>query len=230
MTYLIVGSSSMIAQNLIEQLKQAGSEIITISRSDTKVEGVKRHYVADVTKFDQELPSIEEPISGFIYFPGTMSLKPFQNLKTENFEYDIHINFTSMVRCLEKYLKNLQSADHASIVLISTVAVQLGLPYHTSISAAKGAIEGFARALGAELAPKVRVNVIAPSIVETPLAKPILDRPNQRENSSKRHPLQKIGQPADIAKMAKFLLSNDSDWITGQIFHVDGGISSLRLL
>lgn len=229
MAYLVIGSSSKIGECLIQKLLQSNREIITISRSEQSITGVKQHFVHDINDKNKELPLIEENLEGFIYLPGSMNLKPFSNFKLEQFEQDMQINFFSLVRCLEKYLPNLEKSPQASIVLFSTVAVQLGLAYHSTISAAKGAIEGFARSIAAEFAPKIRVNVIAPSLLDTPLAKPILERPNQKELSEKRHPLHRIGQAADVANMANFLLSSESSWITGQIFHVDGGMSSVRL-
>ena len=229
MSFLVIGASSKIAQELITRLGQKNHEIITISRSAIENPKIKKHFQLDVTRHDIELPHLEEPLAGLIYLPGTMNLKPFNNLKLENFQQDYHINFLSCVRCLEKYLPNLEKASNSSIVLMSTVAVQLGLSYHASISASKGAIEGLARSLAAEFSPKIRVNCIAPSLLETPLAKPILDRPGQKELSDKRHPLHRIGQATDVAAMAEFLLTEPSSWITGQVLHVDGGMSSLRL-
>ncbi|NBO23881.1 MAG: SDR family oxidoreductase [Chlamydiae bacterium] len=229
MADLIIGSSSSIAHSLIKELSQLNREMITLSRSYDKMAGVKSHHVVNVCDFQTPLPEIDEPIDGFIFFPGTMHLKPFNNFKMENFQEEMHINFFSLVRCIEKYLPNMQQSSKSSIVLMSSVAAELGLPYHCAISSAKGAIEGLAKALAAELAPKSRVNVIAPSIVETPLAKPILDRPGQKEVSAKRHPLQRIGQPSDIAKLARFLLTEESSWITGQVIHIDGGLSTLKI-
>ncbi len=229
MSYLIIGSSSQIATELMEELSINQREMITISRSTEKPKFSKNHFSVDVTNFNAQLPEIEEPLKGLIYLPGTMNLKPFKNLKIENFTQDFNINFLGMVRCLEQYLPLLEKAESSSIVLMSTVAVQLGLAYHASISASKGAIEGFARAIAAEFAPKIRVNVIAPSLLETPLAKTILERDGQTELSMKRHPMQRIGSAKDVAKLAKFLITEDSSWITGQIHHIDGGMSNLRL-
>jgi NAD(P)-dependent dehydrogenase (short-subunit alcohol dehydrogenase family) len=230
MSFLIIGSNSQIGKEVLEELGKNNADIITISRSNEKPTYSRLHLCHDVTNKEVNLPKISEPLRGFLYLPGTMSLKPFKNLKMDDFESDLKINFLSMVRCLEQYLPNLEQFGNGSIVLISSVAAQLGLSFHSSISASKGAIEGFARAMAAELSPKIRVNVVAPSLCDTPLAKPILDRANQREISAQRHPLHRIGCSSDIAKMIKFLLTDDSSWITGQVHHVDGGLSTLRLL
>ena len=134
-----------------------------------------------------------------------------------------------MVKVLQSVLPKLTAAQQSSIVLFSTVAVGTGMPFHTSVAAAKGAVEGFAKALAAEYAPKIRVNVIAPSLTDTPLADKFLNNDVKKEKAAERHPLKKIGSAKDIAEMAAFLLSDKSSWITGQVFHVDGGMSTLSV-
>ena len=124
-------------------------------------------------------------------------------------------------------MTQLTASEQASIVLFSSVAVQMGMPFHTSVAASKGAIEGFAKALAAEYAPKIRVNVIAPSLTDTPLADKFLNNDTKKEKSAERHPLKRFGKPEDMAHMAQFLISEKSSWISGQIFHVDGGMSTL---
>jgi NAD(P)-dependent dehydrogenase (short-subunit alcohol dehydrogenase family) len=174
----------------------------------------------DTTK----LPDI---IHGFVYCPGSINLRPFRGLKIETFEADMQINFISMVKVIQSILPNLNAAEQSSIVLFSSVAASMGMPFHTSVAAAKGAIEGFAKALAAEYAPKIRVNVIAPSLTDTPLAEKFLSNDEKKEKSALRHPLKRVGSTEDMAQMASFLLSDKSSWISGQIFHVDGGMSTL---
>ena len=132
------------------------------------------------------------------------------------------------IAVIQKLLPNLKQAETSSIVLFSTVAVQTGMGFHASIAASKGAIEGLARSLASEFAPKIRVNCIAPSLTDTPLAERLLNSPEKREASAARHPLKAIGAPADIASAAAFLLSDQASWMTGQILHIDGGMSSVR--
>jgi NAD(P)-dependent dehydrogenase (short-subunit alcohol dehydrogenase family) len=139
----------------------------------------------------------------------------------------MQINFISMVKVIQSILPNLNAAEQSSIVLFSSVAASMGMPFHTSVAAAKGAIEGFAKALAAEYAPKIRVNVIAPSLTDTPLAEKFLSNDEKKEKSALRHPLKRVGSTEDMAQMASFLLSDKSSWISGQIFHVDGGMSTL---
>jgi NAD(P)-dependent dehydrogenase (short-subunit alcohol dehydrogenase family) len=170
---------------------------------------------------------LPEVIDGLVYCPGSINLRPFRGLKTESFETDMQINFISLVKVIQTVLPNLSASNQSSIVLFSSVAASMGMPFHTSIAAAKGAIEGFAKALAAEYAPKIRVNVIAPSLTDTPLADKFLNSDLKKEKSAERHPLKKVGTSEDMAQMTCFLLSEKSSWISGQIFHVDGGMSTL---
>jgi NAD(P)-dependent dehydrogenase (short-subunit alcohol dehydrogenase family) len=139
----------------------------------------------------------------------------------------MQLNFFAMVKVIQSILPQLTASNQSSIVLFSTVAVKMGMPFHTSVAAAKGAIEGFAKALAAEYAPKIRVNVIAPSLTDTPLADKFLNNDEKREKSALRHPLKRVGTTQDIAQMASFLLDDKSSWISGQVYNVDGGMSTL---
>ena len=172
---------------------------------------------------------LPETIDGFVYCPGTINLKPFKMLSPEVFEQDMQINFMFLVKIIHQLLPRLQKSESASLVFFSTVAVKIGMPFHTSIAAAKGAIEGFAKALAAEYAPKFRVNVIAPSLTNTPLAKRLLGNDKKKELMDSRHPMKRVGEAEDIANIAGFLLSDNSSWITGQVIGVDGGMSTLNV-
>jgi NAD(P)-dependent dehydrogenase (short-subunit alcohol dehydrogenase family) len=150
-------------------------------------------------------------------------------LRPESFQEEMEINFMGMIRCIHGLLPKLNAANNPSVVLFSTVAVKVGMPFHTSIAAAKGAVEGFAKSLAAEYAPKLRVNVIAPSLTDTPLAGKLLSSEEKKEKMGQRHPLKRVGTVDDIAATAVFLLKDDSSWITGQILGVDGGMSTLNV-
>jgi NAD(P)-dependent dehydrogenase (short-subunit alcohol dehydrogenase family) len=178
---------------------------------------------------DDQLSLDIDRLDGLVYCPGTINLKPFHRLKAEDFLEDFEINVMGAVKSIQDMLPLLKKSENASVVMFSTIAVQQGMGFHSSVAASKGAIEGFARALAAELAPKIRVNVVAPSIVNTPLADRLLNTDDKVKASEKRHPLQKIGTADDIAAMAQLLLSDESSWITGQIMHVDGGMSAIKL-
>ncbi|UCE03572.1 MAG: SDR family oxidoreductase [Candidatus Latescibacterota bacterium] len=219
--YLIVGASSGIGKAIRERLVADGNQVVCVSRTSSPA--------VDVTLEEPAFPAVEGPIHGLVYCPGSIQLRPFASLSVENFRRDLELNFIGGVRALQNYLPGLQ-AEGASVVLFSTVAVRIGMPMHTSVAAAKGAVEGFARSLAAELAPRVRVNVLAPSLTDTPLAARLLRTDRQREAAAKRHPMARFGQPADFADAACFLLSPGSAWMTGQVVHVDGGLSTLRPL
>ncbi len=223
--YVIVGASSGIGAELASQLVNEGHQVLGLSRS---VSSAGDHEVYDVTE-SGEIQSLPESIDGFIYCPGTISLKPFRSMKMEQFREEMEINFFGAVKTLKQCLKGLKKANQPSVVFFSTVAVQQGMPFHSSISSAKAALEGLTRSLAAEFAPKIRVNCIAPSLVDTPLASSILNSDDRKEASAKRHPLKRVGEAKDIAAMCKFLMSEEASWITGQVIGVDGGMSRLRV-
>ena len=176
-------------------------------------------------EFDNSL--IPDEIHGFVYLPGSINLRPFKGLSVEAFKQDLEINLISLIKVLKTVMPKLVAADNSSIVLMSTVAVQRGMPFHSSVSASKGAIEGLTKSLAAEYAPKIRVNAVAPSIVDTPLANRVLNNDLKIEKSAQKHPMKRVGNSADIAETINFLLSEKSSWMTGQIIGVDGGTSTL---
>ena len=171
---------------------------------------------------------LPDHLDGFVYLPGTINLRPFKGLKPSVFLDDFNINVMGCVKILQKVLPKIQAAENPSIVMFSTVAVKIGMPFHSSVSSSKGAIEGLTRSLAAEFAPKIRVNSIAPSILDTPLAEKFLNSETKLENSRNRHPLKEIGSPKDISEIVKFLLEDNSKWMTGQIIPFDGGMSSVK--
>jgi NAD(P)-dependent dehydrogenase (short-subunit alcohol dehydrogenase family) len=230
--YLVVGGTSGIGSEVVTMLRDNETRIFVLSRGEHPVADHPdvSHHVCDVTADSPVFPEIEEHLNGLAYLPGSITLKPFHLLREKNFEDDLRINLLGAVRTLQRYLDNLKRAEDASIVLMSTVAVQTGLPYHASIASAKGAVEGLTRSLAAELAPKVRVNAVAPSLTDTPLATSLLNQESKRESAAQRHPLKRVGSPGDIAGAVNFLLSDRSAWMTGQILHVDGGLSDVRSL
>ena len=167
-------------------------------------------------------------IDGLAYCVGSIQLKPFHRFTEEDFIRDYELQVLGAVKVIQEILPKLKQSSSPSIVLFSTVAVQTGFTFHSLVSASKGAIEGLTKALAAELSPKIRVNCIAPSITQTPLAGTLLNTEEKITANGQRHPLGRIGQPNDIAELAAFLLSEKSSWITGQIMHIDGGISTIK--
>jgi len=215
---LIIGGNTGIGAELNEQLQAEGAETILISRNQGGV---------DVTEDEPNFPTIDGAIDALVYCPGSINLKPFRGLKISDFQHDMNVNYFGAVKTIKNYLPNLKEAEDAGVVLFSTVAVQKGMPFHSSIAGAKGAVEGLTRALAAEFAPKIRVNCVAPSLTDTPLAEKLLRNEKQREGAENRHPLKAIGAAKDIANMAHFLISDKARWMSGQIIGVDGGMSSL---
>lgn len=222
--YLFAGASSAIAQATLKLCTYA--DIIGVTRHGEALKGYStQHTVSEYA--ESTLPVIDSPLDGLVYFPGTINLKPFARLTSNDFAEDFRVNVLGAVETIRKYLPNLKESDSASIVLISTVATAQGLNFHSSISTAKGAVEGLALALAAEFSPKIRVNVVAPSLTDTPLAGRLLGTPEKNEASAKRHPLRRVGQASDVAQAVHFLLSPASSWMTGQVIRVDGGMSTV---
>lgn len=187
-------------------------------------------FKADLTEDLNDLETfLPQQLHGLVYAVGSITLKPFGRLTDEDFLKDFQLNVLGAARLIRHALKPIKNAAGASIVLISSVAARTGMPYHASIAAAKAALEGMALTLAAELAfQKVRVNVVAPSLTDTPLAQGLLNSTEKREASAKRHPLGKIGQPEDISELIAFLLSDNSSWMTGQVIGLDGGLGKLK--
>lgn len=230
--YVIIGGSKGIGFALVNNLIGKGNHVTVISRKeDQLVNSPLITYIqADVLSPEFSDIVLPEVIDGLAYCPGSIVLKPFKSLSDDQFTEDYNINFIGAVRSIKLALPGLKKSENfPGIVLFSTIAVTQGMPFHTSIASAKGAVEGLVRSLGAELAPGIRVNGIAPSLTKTDLASKILSSPEKSEAAALRHPLKTLGTPEDLASMASFLLSEDAKWISGQILHVDGGMSSLRV-
>lgn len=227
---LIAGGTKGIGLEVVNQLVQHAA-LTVIARSVEGEPGMEniRYIQADLSQPLPENFTLPEVLDGLIYCPGSINLKPFHRLNAEDFMADMQVNFLGAVRLIQAALPALKKSSGASVVLFSTVAVGLGMPFHASIAAAKGAVEGLTRSLAAELAPAIRVNCIAPSLTNTPLAEKLLSTPERAEAGAKRHPLQRVGTAAEIAGMACFLLSAEAAWMTGQVIHLDGGMSAVRV-
>ena len=229
--YLIVGGSSGIGIELVKLLNERQQMVYVGSRSAPELgqrENV-RHLTYDASIDDSVLDGLPDTLNGLVYCPGSIRLMPLQRLKPEDFLADFNLNLLGAVRTIKATLKNLRkSPAGASIVLFSTVAVQTGMSFHASVASAKGAVEGLTRSLAAEFAPRIRVNAIAPSLTETPLATDLLATEAKREAAAERHPLKRIGTSREIAQMAAFLLSDAGAWVTGQVIAIDGGMGALR--
>lgn len=225
---LLVGGNSGIGLASAQKLQTSGHNLIAASRGQEQLQALG----IPCQKFDAEnVGSLEFPeqLDGLVYFPGTINLKPFHRLAREEFLTDFQVNALAAVEIIQQALPSLKKSPAASIVLFSTIAVQTGMPFHASIAAAKGAIEGITRSLAAELSPKVRVNAIAPSLTDTPLASGLLSSEAKRDAAANRHPLKRLATADELANLTCYLLGAESAPITGQILHPDNGLSSLKL-
>ncbi len=224
--YIVVGGSKGIGNAIVNNLL-VNHEVINISRTIPEYSHDNlTHYNCDVISDD--LPDINEA-DGLVYCPGSINLKPINRLSIDDFKNDFEINVIGAVKTVQKYLPVLKNGTNPSIVFFSTVASDLGMPFHASVAASKSAVEGLTKSLGAELAPIVRVNAIAPTVTDTDLATKLLRNDRMIENMKERHPLKKYLQPKEVADMATFLLSEKAASLSGQIFKMDCGITSFKI-
>ncbi len=224
-TILVIGGSHGIGKALVEQMHQS-YKIINLSRSAPSNDLDIQHYSCDV--LHDELPQIDT-LDGLIYCPGTINLKPINRLSEKDFKNDFEVNVLGAVRVIQFYMNSLKSGTNPSVVLFSTVAVKLGMPFHASIAVAKAGVEALVKTLGAELAPHIRFNAIAPTLTNTKLAEKLLRNDTIKEKMIERHPSKCILEPTDVANLAEFLLSDKSKKMTGQVVNLDCGIVSFKL-
>jgi len=226
---LIIGGSSGIGGALTNILAPQ-HQVYVASRNPEQLSGIAyTPIVLDARQQSISLDQLPASLDGFVYCPGSINLRPFKSLKEETFQDDFNINVLGAIRNLQTIAPLLQAAENASVVFFSTVAVQTGMPFHASVAAAKGALEGLTRSLAAEWAPKIRVNAIAPSLVNTPLAEKFLNNETKVAKVNERHPMKRSGTAEELAKAAAYLLSDDSQWMSGTILQLDGGIGNLKI-
>jgi len=225
---LIIGGSSGIGLALAEILA-SHNNIYVASRSNENVKHLNvQHITFDATQEELDTSGLPDHLDGFVYCPGSINLRPFKGLKLDAFQTDFEINVLGAIRSLKSVLGHLSASGDAAVVFYSTVAVQTGMPFHSSVASSKGAIEGLTRSLAAEFAPKIRVNAIAPSLVNTPLASKFLNNETKVDKANERHPLGRVGSAIEIAQATAFLLGKESGWMTGRVLQLDGGIGNLK--
>ncbi|MAJ50323.1 MAG: oxidoreductase [Flammeovirgaceae bacterium] len=228
---LIIGGSSGIGASLIEKLtNNADYQVMATFNSGSipSAENIKP-FKFDVLSDTLDLSLLPEVIDGVVYCPGSINLLPFYRITPDAFQADFDLQVVGAIKIIQAILPRLKKSMSASIVFFSTVAVQSGFNFHTQVATSKGAIEGLTRSLAAELAPKIRVNAIAPSLTDTPLASKFLGSDTKKQANAERHPLKKLGTSENMADVVEFLLSEKSQWMSGQIMAIDGGISTLRV-
>ena len=227
---LIIGASSGIGKKLAIALSKEEYRVFGTYYSNQSVETLPNlsYCCYDAMGEGEDFEFLPDTLDGLVYCPGSINLKPFSRIKPEEFISDYNLQVIGAIKVLQKVLPRLKASKSASVVFFSTVAVQSGFAFHSQVSASKGAIEGLTKSLAAEFAPGIRVNCIAPSLTDTPLAGALLDTQIKKDANAKRHPLKRIGEAEDIANMAAFLISDKASWISGQVLHVDGGLSTLK--
>lgn len=227
--YLIIGGSSGIGKTTATKLGLDGNNVWATFNLNIQVNenNIHFHHI-NVLNEEQDLSFLPDTLDGLVYCVGAINLKPFNRLKPSDFINDFNLQVLGAVKIIQQCLPKLKASSNASIVLFSTVAVQVGMSFHAQVSASKGAIEGLTKALASEFAPTIRVNCIAPSLTNTPLASQLLGSQEKIDVIAQKHPLKRIGKPEDISEMVCFLLNEKSSWITGQIIHIDGGMSTLK--
>jgi NAD(P)-dependent dehydrogenase (short-subunit alcohol dehydrogenase family) len=229
--YLVVGGSSGIGAALVRSLAARGERVLHLSRQPERgpdlpgVRGERWDATAEPFPADR----VPERLDGLVYCPGSIRLKPFERLREQELRDDFELDVVGALRAVQATLGALRRSERAAIVLFSTVAVTTGMPYHASVAAAKGAVEGLMRSLAAELAPVVRVNAIAPTITETPLSARLLGSGDKRRAAAERHPLKRVGTAEELAESARWLLA-DATMVSGQVLAADAGLSALRML
>lgn len=227
--YLIIGGSSGIGKALAEQLATEGHQVYATYKDHPTDSTYIHYHPLDVLADSLPLDFLPDIVDGIVYCPGSINLKPFHRIKPAAFVEDFQLQVVGAIKVIQAVLPKLKKSSQASIVLFSTVAVQMGFPFHTQVATSKGAIEGLTKALAADFAPTVRVNCIAPSLTDTPLAGNLLNSDAKRDANAKRNPMKKVGTPTDVANAVAYLLSDKSSWVTGQIFSIDGGMSTLKV-
>ena len=231
--YLIFGATGSVGSSLAKQLKNSGNDIHLVARNEEEVKVIAdkldcSYTVADVLEdgFIEKVKSDINEIKGIAYCVGSIDLKPLRMVTEEDMNKCMKLNLYSAIEAIKGYQENLKK-NKGSVVLFSTVAAQRGFTNHTIIASAKAAVEGLTVTLAAEFAPNIRVNCIAPSLSKSKIAEPMLKNPTIAEGIAKAHPLKRLGEGKDSAALAKFLITEESSWITGQIIAVDGGRSKL---
>jgi NAD(P)-dependent dehydrogenase (short-subunit alcohol dehydrogenase family) len=228
--FIVVGGSKGIGLGITKRLADRGHQVTVLSRTADSLGGLAgvSHQIFDVTTDELDKSSLPEMIAGVAYCPGSINLRSFRSLKPEVFREDFELNVIGAIKVLQASLAGLKRHGDSSVLLFSTVAVSQGMHAHASIAASKGAIEGLTRSLAAELSPHTRVNCLAPALTNTPLTEKFFADPEKAKSLAEKYPLGRTGTVDDLSATGVFLLDGESDWITGQVWGVDGGMARIR--
>lgn len=230
---VVIGASSGIGLALVSDLTAKGANIYAVSRNaaaewQSNINYLPLDILGDLTPLKSFIPA---EVHGLVYAVGNINLKPFSRFTADDFIKDYQLNVVSAAMVVQLAIPALKAAGKSSIVFLSTIAAKMGMSYHASTAAAKSGVEGLAISLAAEFAAQqIRVNVIAPSLTDTPLSQNLLNTPEKREASAKRHPLGTVGKADEIASAIAFLLSEQGSWLTGQVIGIDGGMSAIKMM
>jgi NAD(P)-dependent dehydrogenase (short-subunit alcohol dehydrogenase family) len=228
--YLVIGGSSGIGQALCQLLNEEGHTVYaSYCQHVQENTGNINYFQLDVLQPLPDMSWLPDTIDGVVYCPGSIKLRPFHRIKVADFAKDYELQVLGAIKILQTVLPALKQSASASVVMFSTVAVQTGFPFHAQVASSKGAIEGLMRSLAADFAPKIRVNCVAPSLTDTPLASTLLNSAAKLEANAARHPLKRVGTASEIAAAAAYLLSDKAGWMTGQVLKLDGGMSSVKV-
>ena len=231
--YLIVGATGSIGSNLAFQMYESGKEMHLVGRDENQTKSLSEklnsaYSIADVLEdgFVDKIKANIEDVKGIVYCVGSIDLKPLKMASESDFNKCMKLNLYSAIDLIKGYQDSLKK-NNGSIVLFSTVAAQRGFTNHSIIASTKAAVEGLTVSLAAEFAPNIRVNCVALSLTNSKIAQPLLKNTALAQGIAKAHPLKRIGEGKDGAALAKFLVTDESSWVTGQVIAVDGGRSKL---
>lgn len=237
--YLIYGGNGGVGSALARRLAKCGHELVLVGRNEEELQTLGNELGATTVVADALDPDVGgrvadaagQTLQGLVFSVGSINLKPFEKLTDDDFLHDFQLNALAAARAFRVALPAMERAENgASALFFSTIAVEQGFASHASIAMAKGAVVGLVRSLATEFAPRIRVNAIAPSLLDTPLGQKVASNPKMAEAVARMHPIPRLGQADDIAAMGELLLTDAGAWITGQIIGVDGGRSSLRVM
>ena len=233
---VIVGATGAIGSAIARRVVARNEPVHLVGRDMERLAALSQELggtsaVADVldpAALAQAVAAAGDTIGGLAYCVGSIVIQHLDRARPEHFIEAFRLNAVGAALAVQAAAAGLRASPGSGVVLFSTVAVRAGFPGHAVIAAAKGAVEGLALSLAAELAPYVRVNCIAPSLTRSGIAAALLRNPAMEKALAAAHPIPRLGEGDDAGALADFLLSPAAGWITGQVIGVDGGRGTVR--